>query len=383
MRIGIDARFFGGSFAKGLGRYTEELLVSLDRLNPPHTFVVFLRKENWDLFVPTHPEKFRKVLAPFGWYSIQEQVQMPRLIRKQGIDLMHFPHFNVPMFSKTPFVVTIHDLIIAHYPTMKATTWGPIVYAMKQLGYATIIRHAVRKSKKVIAVSQFTKQDIIKSFAAPSDHIAVTYEAVDRSFPADPSMVPSVIEKFLLRTPYILYVGNAYPHKNIDGLLAAFKMIKEKYEKSGGDQHHLVLVGKEDYFYRRLKEEVKRLGLDACVRFTGFVTDEELAAIYRGARLYCFPSFYEGFGLPPLEAMANGVPVVSSDRSCLPEVLGDAAHYINPDDIEQMAKILYDVATDKTKRGMLRQRGFEQVKKYSWERCAKQTLEIYQNALRS
>ncbi len=382
MHIGIDARFFGGSFAKGLGRYTEKLLIHLDQLNPPHRFTVFLRKENWDLFQPTHPEKFTKVPAPFRWYSIEEQIRLPSLIKQQRVDLMHFPHFNVPMFSRVPFVVTIHDLIITHYPTTKATTLGPAIYALKQLGYVTVIRHAVKKSRKIIAVSEFTKKDILNSFAKGSDKIEVTYEAAETpKNKISPDQSERALAKFSIHSPYILYVGNAYPHKNIEGLLRAFRMLKRRYEQVGEEQIMLVLVGKEDYFYRRTKHEARALGIWDDVRFTDYVNDDELAALYQHALVYCFPSYYEGFGLPPLEAMSYGVPVVSSDRSCLPEILGDAAIYVNPDDIEQMAKILYDISHDEAKRDLLRQRGLDQVQKYSWERCARETLAIYEKAL--
>jgi len=371
MKIGIDARFYGGSFGKGLGRYTEKLLEYFDKINPPYEFIVFLRQENFDAFWPAHPEKFKKVLAPFHWYSYGEQILFPRLIKRQKVDLMHFPHFNVPIFSRVPFVVTVHDLIITHYPTIKATTLGPAAYALKQIGYHTVIRHAVNKSRKIIAVSEFTKNDIIDSFGANPEKISVTYEAADA--PIDLTKRESseiVLNKFKVKQPYILYVGNAYPHKNIGGLIKAFKIIKDK-------NLSLVLVGKEDYFYRRVKKEAEKEDALEGVNFTGFVSDEELAALYRNARLYCFPSFYEGFGLPPLEAMTYGVPVVSSDRSCLPEILKDAAEYFNPDDLDQTAKILYDISSNESRRADLIKKGYEQVKKYSWERCARETLAIY------
>ena len=371
MKIGIDARFYGGSFGKGLGRYTEKLLEYFDKINPPHDFIVFLREENFDAFNPVYSEKFKKVLAPFHWYSYGEQILFPRLIKSEKVDLMHFPHFNVPIFSRTPFVVTIHDLIITHYPTIKATTLGPVAYALKQLGYHTVISHAIKKSRKIIAVSEFTKNDIIDSFKASPEKISVTYEAVDA--PLNLENIRSdeaVLNKFKIKQPYILYVGNAYPHKNIGGLIRAFKIIKDK-------NLSLVLVGKEDYFYKRVKKEAEKEGALEGVNFTGFVSDEELAALYRNARLYCFPSFYEGFGLPPLEAMNYGVPVVSSDRSCLPEILNDAAEYSNPDNLDQMAKILYDIASNESRRADLIKKGYEQVKKYSWEKCARETLRVY------
>ncbi|MDD4272075.1 MAG: glycosyltransferase family 1 protein, partial [Patescibacteria group bacterium] len=184
----------------------------------------------------------------------------------------------------------------------------------------------------------------------------------------------------LISQPYLLYVGNAYPHKNLEGLIKVFSEIeKAPFNKGGRGDLKLVLVGKEDYFYHRLKQYAKNFSNN--IIFPGYVPDNELKELYSRAILYVFPSFYEGFGLPPLEAMAHGLAVVSSDKTCLPEILGEAALYFNPDDEVDMKNKIVEALNNGKLRETLKNRGYEQIKKYSWHRCASQTLEVYKNCL--
>lgn len=369
MRIGIDARFFG-PIGKGLGRYTQRLVEHLEQVADDHEFVVFLRKENFDLFTPTSP-RFRKVLADFRWYSLAEQIKFPPLIRKESIDLMHFPHFNIPVLTPCPFVVTIHDLILLRFPTKRATRLNWLTYALKYAAYKQVIRMAARRSKKVIAVSKYTKQDILKAFNVESEKVAVTYEASD-GVEAGQLSIPGTLDlaSHGITKPYFLYVGNAYPHKNLERLLHVFRNIKTK-----GLNAQLVLVGKPDYFYDRLERSED-------VIFYGFAKEEELAELYRNARAYVFPSLFEGFGLPPLEAMRYGTPVAASDATCLPEILGDAALYFDARDEDSMASAMIRIFNDKELRDDLSEKGLVRVEKYSWRRCAEETYDIYLKAIK-
>ncbi len=175
-----------------------------------------------------------------------------------------------------------------------------------------------------------------------------------------------------IKKPYLLYVGNAYPHKNLERLLQAFKIVKnQRHDLS------LVLVGKIDYFYQRLQELSQELGLVGKIIFAGQVSDQDLKWLYQNSLAYIFPSLLEGFGLPGLEAMAQGLPVISSDRGPLPEIYGSAAVYFNPEDIEEMALVIVKTVSDRALREKLSQLGQEQAKKYSWQRCAQETLEVY------
>jgi len=381
-KIGIDARFYG-PLGKGLGRYTQEVVDNVTALDTQNEYVVFLRQENFDDF-ECDGVRVKKVLADISWYGLAEQLIFPWLIARQKLDLMHFPHFNVPIFCPVRFVLTIHDLILINFPTVRATTLGPLAYKIKNLGYRAVINIAVRRAKKIIAVSEFTKNDLIKHFRIRSDKIVVTYEGVARLDkgregvinPADDQKILSA--KFITK-PYLLYIGNAYPHKNLEGLIRIFKKLLDREAEV-----QLVLVGKEDYFYERLKKLAGNLGLwqansPTPVIFAGFAPDAELRVFFRNGLAYVFPSFYEGFGLPPLEAMANGLPVVSSDKTSLPEILGNAALYFNPDEEEDVLKKLEGIVSNEHLRGQLRVAGYEQVKKYSWKNCAQMTLEIYRS----
>ncbi|OGI22305.1 MAG: hypothetical protein A2808_00900 [Candidatus Moranbacteria bacterium RIFCSPHIGHO2_01_FULL_55_24] len=380
MRIGIDARFYG-TVGKGLGRYTEKLIQELERIDCENDYVVFLCPENYEAYVPKNP-RFSKVLSRSKWYGFSEQFFFPFLLYRFRLDLVHFPHFNVPLLYRKPLVFTLHDLILFHYPTKKATTRSPFLYRMKFLSYRLVLSAALRRAKAVITVSHFTEADIKENYPSAASKICVTYEAAeDRCF-----VLPEEEENTLFRKiglpvssaplqggkrdilePYVLYVGNAYPHKNLG-------MILEMAEKFPGER--FVLVGKEDYFYARLKKEALARGVGNVV-FAGSVSDEELGTLYRHARLYLFPSLYEGFGLPPLEAMNYGVPVMSARRGSLPEVLGDAAHYFDPEDKEAAEKIFTKMLTDESLRERLRARGYAQSAKYSWKRMAEETLRLY------
>jgi len=395
MRIGIDARFYG-PIGKGLGRYTQKLIEGLEEIDKENMYSIFLRKSNWNEYKPAR-SNFKKVLADYEWYTLEEQIMMPLAIVREKVDLMHFPHFNVPVLWRGRFVVTIHDLILLGFPTRRATTLGPWKYKIKEAGYRIVISQAIKGSQKIITVSNYTKEELIKYFKVTPSKIIVTYEGHDilssRDKNSNFQRLGSIIsdkkqneaknkvlfKKYGIIKPYLLYVGNAYPHKNLEGLLYAFKEFKEKKKSDS----QLVLVGKEDYFFERLKKEAENMGLikEGDVIFTGFITDEELDCLYKGALLYIFPSFYEGFGLPPLEAMTRGIPVVSSYATCLKEVLGEAAYYFNPYKKEDMIKAIEKVIENRQLREKLVRKGLEQVKKFSWKKMARETIEIYKEVV--
>jgi len=422
-RIGIDARFYG-PVGKGLGRYAQEVIDNVIKMDTENEYVIFLYKENFNLF-QADGWRVKKVLADVRWYTLAEQIVMPWLIFREGLDLMHFPHFNVPVLCPVKFVVTVHDLILTKHPTARATTLGPALYKIKNFFYKIVIWLAVKRARKVIAVSQFTKDDIVRHFHVAPKKVAVTYEGVSGHFRTQASFSvfspnqerggkvkegaeaveggkltdDDMLLKYDIIKPYLLYVGNAYPHKNLEGLIKIFKDLTpypspsqergREVKEGAGAAARLVLVGKgkDDYFYSRVMAYARELGVwdehgkNSPVVFPGYVPDAELAVIFRHALAYVFPSFYEGFGLPPLEAMAQSCPVASSNKTCLPEVLGRAAVYFNPENEEEMRAVILKITGDESLRGELIRRGHEQVKKYSWENCARQTLGIYQSAL--
>lgn len=372
-RIGIDARFYG-TIGKGLGRYTQKLIENLEIIDTENRYFVFLRKENFEEYQPKN-SNFQKVLADYKWYTMSEQINMPRILKKHGLDLVHFPHFNVPIFYRKKFIITIHDLILIHFPTIRGTTLNPFYYWIKFLAYKVIIDSAIKRAKKIITVSNFTKSDILNNYKIAENKIAVTYESSDENPKKNKTDDDEkVLEKYGIIKPYILYVGNAYPHKNLEALILAFS------EVSGPKNLRLVLVGKEDYFYKRLKDKVENEKIKDII-FTDFVPDEELDEIYRNSLFYVFPSLYEGFGLPPIESMKRGVPVASSDHECMKEILGESAYFFDARKKEHIKKAIEKLFTDNELRDKLIKKGLEQVKKFSWKKMTEKTLEEYQKIL--
>ncbi len=375
-RIGIDARFFG-SVGKGLGRYTQKLIENLEKIPATGSedvqYFVFLKKENFNEYQPKK-ENFHKVLADYRWYTFSEQINMPLLLRKYNLDLVHFPHFNVPLLYRRKFIITIHDLILVHFPTIRGTTLNPLFYWLKFLAYKLTIKSAIKRAKKIIAVSEFTKKDIENHYPQGRGKICVTYEACeDFCFLASESR-ERILEKYGIIKPYLMYVGNAYPHKNLDGLVSAFAHLRHE-----NPEINLVLVGKDDYFYRKIKEQVKREKISGVV-FPGFIPDCDLDAVYYSSDAYVFPSLYEGFGLPPLEAMAKGVPVLSSDHKCMREILGNSALFFDGRNQFDIKEKMRTVCADLKLRIELIKNGYEQIKKYSWKKMAERTLEIYEKS---
>jgi len=371
MRIGIDARFFGPQ-ETGIGRYVERLVTHLSQIDQRHQFVVFLRAKAWDLWQPPNP-RWQKILADYHWYSLGEQLALPGIFNRAKLDLLHIPHFNVPILYQRPFVVTIHDLILDQFPTERATTLEPLMWQAKYFAYRQVVRHAITKARAIITVSEHSKKDLLSRFKIPVDRVHVTYESVD---PLPPPVEWQNLAEAGVQLPYILHVGNSYPHKNLERLLTAVQMATQR-----GHHFQLVLVGKRDYFSKRLEIEVKKMNLSNVI-FFGFASDQQLAALYKQAQAYFFPSMSEGFGLPGLEAMQAGTALYAARTSCLPEVFAEAAEYFDPTNVEQMADSIHRALHDRIERQRLINAGNERLKDFSWERMAQQTLNIYDRSIK-
>lgn len=376
MKIGIDARFYG-SLGKGLGRYTQKLIENLEKQDDQNEYYIFLRRENFGDYAPAN-KNFHKILADYRWYTLSEQLCMPCMLLKYKLDLVHFPHFNVPVFYPKKFIVTIHDLILINHPTIRGTTLHPFFYKIKFLAYRLVINSAIRRAYKVIAVSEFTRKDILKNYAINPEKVERIFEACDDFCLTNPGSPAEALKKYDLADsrgiikPYMVYIGNVYPHKNPENLALGYMLAK----KNKFPDLRLVFVGGEDYFYRRLKKFIREKNIKDVI-FTGRINDQELSTVLRSAVLYGRPSFYEGFELPPLEAMACGVPVICSDHECAREILEDAAYYFDPHGPENIASAIERVLSDKVLRESLIQKGYAQSKKYSWGRMASETLAIY------
>ncbi|MBI5413641.1 glycosyltransferase family 4 protein [Candidatus Peregrinibacteria bacterium] len=372
MRIGIDARLYSSAFT-GIGRYVYELINHVTKLDTKSEYVIFLNSPSFESFVP--PRKgVEKILADAPHYSFKEQWNLCRALWKAKLDLMHFTHFNAPILYRKPSVVTIHDLTINLYPGRKFNNWR------SRFGYHLTINSIVNRSRRVIAVSEHTKRDVVKFLKTDPAKIGVIHEGVNPQFHhiANTVIIENFRNKNGLTKPYILYTGVWRSHKNLVNLIKAFAVLKHKYKFEGW----LVITGKEDPWYPEVKQTVAEERLEGEVRFTGLVPDEDLVLLYNAALLYVLPSFYEGFGLPALEAFACGIPVCAAQSSSLPEVCGEGnAVFFNPHDASDMAQKMASVYTDRAKREELVTRGYARLKDFSWDKMAIETLEIYKRAL--
>jgi len=369
--IGIDGRMYGYA-QTGIGNYIRHLLDCVFRLDEKNKYVIFLLPEEYENF-KTPNKRIKKVQVFSKWYGWKEQFFLPFDLYKENLDLMHFTHFNSPIPYLGKSIVTIHDITPYFFPGHKMKS------LIRKVGFRTVFFSSVKKASKVIAVSQNTKNDIIRHFKISSEKIAVTYEGIDSQFKIinDKEKLDRLRKKYNIPNSFIFYTGVWRNHKNLVGLVKAFGILKNKHKLDC----QLVLGGKEDPYYPEVRKTWENLGLEKDIIRTGFIDQEELPLFYNAAEIFVIPSFYEGFGLIGLEAMACGTPVVSSNKTSLPEVLGNAAIYFNPDNPEEIAEKIKLVSTNKKLYNELVEKGLKQIEKYSWERMGKETLEIYRSIL--
>ena len=368
MRIGIDARKLHDY---GIGTYVRNLVSHLARQAPNDSFVLLCRPED-AAFVRGLGPQFEAVVERSGNYSLRELVSLPVALSRARVDLFHAPHYVVSPFAPRPLVVTIHDCIHLRFPQYLPNR-AAFVYAKTFMGLAA------RRAARVLTVSRASKEDILHYLGAPASKVEVIYNALDERLAATPTDedIARVRDRFLLTAPFVLYAGNIKPHKNVDRLIEAFSILR----KTGLTDVKLLIIGDELSKYPNLRRTVHRFQLHKHVRFLGFVPDATLSVLYRLASVFVFPSLYEGFGLPPLEAMAAGAPVITSNVSSLPEVVGDAAILIDPMSPPAIAEAMARVLTDSKLRADLVRRGFERVKTFSWERSVARTREVYAEVL--
>lgn len=365
--IAIDCRLWNET---GVGRYIRNLVWELAKIDKKNSYILFFRKNEFEN-VELPGENFKKSLADVRWHSIAEQTRLSKILEKENFDIIHFPYFSVPFPIKRPFIVTIHDLIINHLSTGKASTRNLFFYYLKHYGYRFVLWKAVRSAKKIIAVSNATKQEIIDHYHIAPDKIAVTLEGVDEK-------ITSKTSKKIIDGEYFLYVGNAYPHKNLERLIKAFEVFKKQDKKNT----KLVLVGKEDFFYKRLKKIVDPKFKDS-ILFYEKVSDSGLSSLYIYAKALIVPSLMEGFGLPAVEAMANNCLVLASDIPSLKEVCKDAAIYFNPvsiTDISEKLEKVSDISQSNLEEKI--KTGSKLVQEFSWKKMVAQTLDVYENSTR-
>ncbi|HEY1646218.1 MAG TPA: glycosyltransferase family 1 protein [Candidatus Saccharimonadales bacterium] len=359
--IVIDARESGTT----TGRYMDKLIEYIAKTDPDYDFNILAKPHRIDYLRKIAP-KYTVIETNAKEFTFAEQTKFLREIKDLDADLVHFPMVQQPILYRGAVVTTMQDLTGVRF---KNPDKNPVIYAVKQSIYKWVNRVAAKKSRQIITPSEFVKKDVIKFTGQPAGKFTVTYEAADK--------IKDKAEPFkkLLGKKFILYVGRPTPHKNLNRLIEAYEILKVKYPDL-----NLVLAGKKDFNYEQTEARAKDKNIKDII-FTDFVSEGKLRWLYENCAAYIFPSLSEGFGLPGLEAMVHGAPVVSSNATCLPEIYGDAAEYFDPLDIGNMADAISKVLKDEKLRAELIKKGYKQASKYSWERMAKQTLAVYERVL--
>jgi len=369
MRIGIDARLYSQT---GVGRYIRNLISQLAFIDKKNEYFIYFLSEDYDKFLLPNNRWHKKILN-VKWHTIKEQIYVPFYLLRDNLDLVHFPYFNVPILYPKKYLLTIHDLIIDHFDTGSASTLPAILYKIKRLGYRITTNIGIRKASYISVISETTKKEVVDHYSINPSLLAITYDAIDTNFfNLHKSIKPINFYKF----KYILYVGNAYPHKNLERFILAFKQVRRKHNVS------LVLAGDDWYFYPRLKQIVKNLGLDKSVIFFGNADDKQLINLYSFARCLVFPSLMEGFGLPNLEAILCGCYPIISNISVFHEIWGDDLIYLDPYNINDIQNKIIDVLNlpmDEYKKRVVIAR--KRINIFSWRQTAIDTLKLYQKII--
>lgn len=356
--IGLDVRMLESS---GIGTTIRGLLDHLTGDQRSRLTLIGPRE-----FRGRYPES-GYIETGFPVYSLTQHWAFGRRLMKENLSLYHMPHYDVPLSYSGPLIVTVHDLIHYLYPQYSTKPFTKLYSAF-------LLRHAAAKADRIIAVSENTKKDLIVNFPQSAEKIVVIENAVDRVFsPLIAEQVDPVMRRHKLNAGYFLYVGNIRASKNTLALLDGYAALK----KSRPSVPELVIAGKNSY----ADLDVEKRGGPG-TRYLGLIDGADLTALYNGASIFVFPSLYEGFGLPPLEAMACGIPVLASRAASLPEVCGDAAEYLDENNAQGIAAKLAFLSGSTKRRHQLREKGLERAKKFSWDRFAQRTWAVYEDVLK-
>ena len=365
MRIGIDARLAHYRQA-GIASYTVQLIEALARVDTEDEFFILESFRSQSPIISRPNFARRRVLTPA--HHVLEQFTLPLEISTMGLQVLHSPDFIPPFRRNCRSVITIHDLVFILYPQFLSKA---------SARYYGQIDEAVRRTDAIIAVSEATKRDIVRLLGVPEHKVTVVYEAASPYFREmnSPELAQRVMGRFGLRSDFVLFVSTIEPRKNIPALLRAFRQLLDVYHPD----LKLVLAGEKGWLYDEVFRLVTDLNLVDDVVFLGRVSTEELLWLYNVAKVLVAPSLYEGFGLTPLEAMACGTPVVVSDVSSFPEVVGDAGLLVDPNEPEELAVAIWRVLSDSELSAQLAEKGLRRASHFSWDKAARATLELYRS----
>jgi glycosyltransferase involved in cell wall biosynthesis len=366
--IGLDARKIQDF---GIGTYVRNLVRALARVDAENRYVLLVRPADKEALPPL-PENFRTVIESSPVYSPRELVALSWRLFRLRLDLYHATHYVLPAVVPSRVVVTIHDIIHLLYPEFLPSGLA-FLYAQR------MIHRSLTRGDRIIAVSQNTKNDLMEYFDVDGKKIQVVYNGVEERFRA--RLPEEEIDRQLaaagISRPYLLFVGNPKPHKNLDNVVQAYARARRMAQFDVP----LVCVGAKSGADSKIRQRAQYLGLADRVHLLGHVADELLPAIYQGATLFLYPTLYEGFGLPVVEAMASGVAVITSNTSALKEIAEGYAHLVDPLDVDGMAKAIANAMSDGDRRAALAKLGQRRAEDFRWEETAKKTLEIYRAAL--
>ena len=368
--IAIDARKLRDF---GIGTYVRNLVREIAALDRDHSYLLFVRPD-YDGSFDDLPANFKVVVERAGVYSVRELVAMSWRLYRLRVDLYHATHYVLPGFVPCRTVVTIHDIIHLLFPNYLPNRLAHL-YAHR------MIRRSLTRGDAIVAVSQNTRDDLASYFQVRTDKIRVIYNGVESAFrrQLEPAELSATLEPLGLRPPYLLFVGNPKPHKNLDSTVRAFARARQL----AGFDARLVCVGARAGTDFKLLQRASQLGIDGQVVLLGHVAQEALPAIYQGATVFLYPTLYEGFGLPVVEAMASGTPVITSNTSALREIGGGYAHLVDPFDVEEIARAIAHCMSDQAHRDNLRKLGLRRAETFLWSKTAEKTLEVYREVLAS
>lgn len=373
VRVGIDFTAAVQQQA-GIGRYTRELVRALAKLDDENEYVLLQANRGAQEAAGSWPPNFQVRSIPLTdhWLTILWQrlrLPIPVEMCTGCVNVFHSPDFVLPPVWRARTVLTVHDLSFLITPETSDPKLREYL--------ARAVPYAVARADHVLADSQSTKRDLVTHLNTDPAWITVVYPGVDPRFrPLEESAADDVRRRYKLTRPFVLSVGTLQPRKNYPALIRAFACLDDLGFRTSGVE--LVVAGGKGWLYEEIFQTVERLGVGDRVRFLGFVCDEDLPALYNAAEVLAMPSLYEGFGLPVLEALACGTPVVTSDVSSLPEVAGDAALLVSPDDVEGLSQALGRLLTDDALRTILRERGLTQARRFTWQQAAETVLDVYQ-----
>ncbi len=372
MKVAIDIRRMTEF---GAATYTRNVVRALARLDHANDYFLIGSPPKAAEIGPL-PSNFKTIPLLDDGTTAKGYLQFRAILRRLRCDLVHIPHlFWLPRGLPCPYVVTVHDVLEHMYRAHDRSS-------LRRALHFHLTRRVLKGAGRIMAVSKFTKSEVERLFGIPSAHIEVVYNAIDERFlrgHATEGDRQILAERYLVIYPFLLYAGPISPPKNLVRIIEAFSALRAELEKENIFLDlKLIIIGDELSKHPDLRRTVIRSGVQNDVRFMGFVPIEMLRVFYDAAKLFVFPSLYEGFGLPPLEAMAHGTPVVSSYTSSLPEVVGNAAVMVNPENVFEIMRAMHRVLIDQPTREKMKQRSYEQAKKFSWDNSARRVLEIYE-----